>query len=73
MGFGTRTPTPNEPERGGWVYGPREPHDDFSALLNGIAARCRGCKRVTMRRYLHEGKCPPCLTREPSTDAGEVS
>jgi hypothetical protein len=60
MGFGSRLPTPNEPERATWRYGPVEPHDDFSALLNGLARRCAGCKRVTLNQYLADGSCPEC-------------
>jgi hypothetical protein len=60
MGHLSRKPDGNDPPRGEWAYGPREPHDDFSALLNGLARRCAACRRVTMLRYLSEGACPEC-------------
>lgn len=59
MGFGSRLPTPNEPNDS-WRYGPQEPHDDFSALLNGDAHKCRACKRVTLNKFLKDGLCPEC-------------
>jgi hypothetical protein len=60
MGFGTRQPTPNTPPGDSWAYGPQVPHDDFSALLNDLGARCGGCKRVTLNRFLVVGQCPEC-------------
>ncbi len=61
MGFLSRLPNPNEPEKDTWHYGPQEPHDDISAMLNGLAKRCKECKRVTMNKHLSiMGHCPEC-------------
>lgn len=61
MGYMSRQPNSNNPEGSSWNYGPQDPHDDFSALLNDLARRCVGCKRVAMKRYLNMvGMCPDC-------------
>lgn len=60
MGFASRLPNSNEPPREEWAYGPQEPHDDFSALVNALAKRCANCKRVTMNQHLKDDKCPEC-------------
>lgn len=61
MGYASRQPTSNESAGERWAYGPQPPHDDFSALVNFMAGRCAGCKRVTLNRYLSpENKCPEC-------------
>jgi hypothetical protein len=60
MGYLSRLPDSNDPPRETWDYGPQEPLDDFAALLNGLAKRCSGCKRVAMNRHLIDGQCPVC-------------
>lgn len=61
MGYLSRQPTSNDPPRKSPRYGPQEPDDDFSALLNEKAARCRGiCKRVILKQHLVNGECPDC-------------
>ncbi len=41
-------------------YGGDEYMDDVALLLNRLAARCTGCKRVTKNKFLKEGRCPVC-------------
>lgn len=60
MGFLSRQPTPNEPTTEQWDYGPQGMHDDFSAMLNGLALRCKSCKRVTIKRFISHDMCPEC-------------
>jgi len=61
MGYLSRLPTSNDPPRETWDYGPQEPLDDVAALLNGLAHRCKDCKRVTMKKHLtNTGYCPEC-------------
>lgn len=60
MGYLSRLPNSNDPPSNSWDYGPQEPHDDVSVLLNGLGKRCSGCKRVTMNRCLTDGHCPVC-------------
>lgn len=61
MGFLSRLPNSNDPPRQEWNYGPQEPLDDFAAMLNGLAKRCKDCKRVTMNKHLSVmGHCPEC-------------
>jgi len=68
MGFASRLPTSNDPRPRQWRYGPQEPHDDVSALLNGLGFRCQGCKRVTMARFLSGGRCPECAESATPTE-----
>lgn len=63
MGFGTRTPTSNEQSIKFWPYGPQEPHDDTSILLNDLGKRCTKCKRVTINKYIKNGQCPDCVSK----------
>lgn len=61
MGHLSRQPNSNEPEKAHWQYGPQEPHDDWSAMLNGLARRCMDCKKVTLNKHLSVmGLCPEC-------------
>jgi hypothetical protein len=65
MGFGTRTPTSNDPPRpNSSPWGADEYLDDVALLLNALGARCAGCGRVTKNQHLREelGKkyCPGC-------------
>lgn len=60
MGYMSRLPTSNEPSGNEWPYGPQDPDDDFSALLNETGKRCCDCKRVTMNRFLEGCRCPEC-------------
>lgn len=65
MGFISRQPTPNEPDKATWNYGPQPPWSNFSAILNGKARRCKVCNRVTMRQFLTAGVCPECNAPQP--------
>ena len=65
MGYGSRTPTSNEPaphQDNPW--GGDELMDDFALMLNGLAKRCGGCQRVIRNKYLKtvaDSKlCPDC-------------
>lgn len=43
-----------------WKYGEDAYLDDVALLLNKMAKRCAGCKRVTRNQYLEDGQCPEC-------------
>jgi hypothetical protein len=61
MGYQTRKPTSNDaPPQDSNPYGADEYYDDFALLINELARRCAGCKRVIRNRYLADGKCPDC-------------
>lgn len=34
--------------------------DDVALILNGLAKRCSGCKKVTRNEFLKDEKCPIC-------------
>jgi hypothetical protein len=68
MGFGTRTPTSNEPPSVGsknkWLGGDTEVADEMFMLLNGYAKHCTICGNTTHRKYLDGlGRCPDCRTQ----------
>jgi hypothetical protein len=60
MGYLSRQPSTNDAASMTWAYGPQDPHDDMSALLNDLARWCAGCGRVTLYHHLAERRCPEC-------------
>lgn len=62
MGLFSRQPNPNEEENQlEFDYGPKFPHDNISALLNGVAKKCKNCQRVTLLKWLNQEQlCPIC-------------
>ena len=64
MGFATRTSTSNEISDNSnaanpWSRG-NEFYDAVCRLLNGMAHRCKFCKRITHIDFLQNDKCPDC-------------
>lgn len=73
MGFGSRQPNFNDlPVNSANPWGGNELADDTCLLLNGVAARCADCHRVTRNCFLENGLCPDCYKEKHGKESPAI-